>query len=165
MNNKAEVNGVGLLLIVAVGIIVGLVLFQAVASYVEQGTRTNTGTVAAVNTTVTGGAIGKITELTGQELVGTPFVINGTEGTESIVPAANYSVYECVKTSNNLKGICYKSLSAGTIPANGTVRVSYTYYPDGYIDDSGGRSIAAIIILLAAVSIAMYAMSALRKIE
>lgn len=148
MNNKAQI-GIGVLIIAAVAVIMGLVLFQATADNIEAGTQSN-GVTSAVNVTYPLGATGVITELTGQELVGTPAVWNATSVT--VVPTTNYTIYECVRTSNNLKGICMKSL--GGLSAGYNVNVTYDYYYSGYIDDSGSRAIAGIILLLTAIGIA-----------
>lgn len=150
MKNKK--GQVGMIVGVAIAIIVGLILFQAIAANVDQGTRANSGAITKLNQTFTAPALNGIQELTGQELVSVIGVINATDG-EQAVPSANYSIYECVKTSDNLKGICYKTTSAQF--ASKAVNVSYSYYPSGYIDDAGARSITGIIVLLTAIGIAL----------
>ena len=153
MEKKAQI-GIGVIITIAIAIIVGLILFQPIASNVEIGTRANSGVVSA-NTSIT--ATQNVNyELTGQELVSVIAVINATG--DIVVPASNYTVTECVRTSDNLKGICYKGLGVyntlGT-GGSGAVKVAYTYYPAGYIDDAGGRAISGIIILLTAIGIAI----------
>jgi len=149
MNRKGQVS---ILLVCAIAVIIGLVLLQQVATNVEQGTRAVSGTVAVTNETFTTPALDAVKELTGQELVGTPTVVNQTAGSE-IISTGNYTIYECVRTSDGLKGICYKTLTEAG--AERAYNISYVYYPDGYIDDAGGRSIAGIIVLLAAIGIAV----------
>ena len=161
MNKKAQ--SVGLFIGVAIAIIVGLILFQAVASNVEQGTQTNTGVTTATNALYTG-VYNTPVELEGQELVSVTAVTNRTGGTA--VPSANYTIAECVRASDNLKGICYTALDdtdTGNPSASGGVNISYTYYPNGYIDNAGSRAIAGIIILLTAIGIALVAMKAVRE--
>jgi hypothetical protein len=155
MNKKGQ--GVGMFIGLAIGVIVCLILFQAVAGNVEQGTQQVTGASVARNTTIAAGPLNAITEVTGQELVGA-LTITRVDGT--VIPAANYTLAECVRTSDNLKGICYKNVLAAS--NNTAVNVSYSYYPSGYIDDAGGRSIAGIIILLAAIGIAVVVISGSR---
>ena len=151
--NKRGQFSLGIIITVAIAIIVGLILFQSIAGNVENGTQSN-GATTATNALYTG-VLNSPVELTGQELVSVTGVTNRTGG-NTVVPA-NYTIAECVRTTDNLKGICYKSLGVGlggaTVSGNSTVLVTYTYYPSGYIDDSGGRSITAIIILLAAIAI------------
>ena len=155
MNKKRQ--SVGLFIGVAMAIIVGLILFQAVASNVEKGTQAVTGVSTATNVSYTGIA-GTPVELVGQELVSTGLVVNSTGG--EVIPASNYTIAECVRDSDNLKGICYTAV-ADTVSDD--VNISYTYYPNGYIDNAGSRSIAGIIILLTAVGIAFVAMQMIRK--
>lgn len=160
MNKKGEIGGVGWVLVVAIAMIMGLVLFQQIATQVEAGTQTNTGASVTKNYSATAGPVGTITELPGQELVGTPVVYNGS-GKVNI--AANWTAYECVRTSDNLKGICYKATGNGNLDdghgaSNGSVKITYSYYPAGYIDDAGARAITGIIIILAAIGIALVAL-------
>ena len=150
MNKKGQL-GIGLIIVVAIAIIIGLIMFQAIASNVETGTQavkgatvtTNYNTVGILNTNV---------ELPGQELVSVQAVTNRTDGVA--IAAANYTIAECVRASDNLKGICYTRLGDGAESPLDAVNITYTYYPAGYIDDAGGRAIAGIIVLLAAIAIA-----------
>ena len=154
MNNKGQV---GMIVMLAIAVIVGLILFQPVATNVEQVTRTNTGVQTQLNQTITISSLssGGIVELNGQELVSTLQVINSTTGT--VLPTTNYTIAECVRTSDNLKGICYTKTTAGN--AFPSVNVSYTYYPAGYADDAGARSIAGIIVLLTAIAVFLVVLS------
>ena len=153
MKNKRGEMGIGVIIVLAIAIIIGLILLQPIATNVEQGTRAATGAVVTVNYSVGAGAVGTTSELVGQELVTLTGVVNATSGVA--IPAVNYSVAECIRTSDNLKGICYKRL--GTTDANAIqaqpVKISYSYYPNGYIDDGGARSIAGLIVLLVAIAI------------
>lgn len=153
MNKKGQI---GTIIAVAIALIVGLILFQAAATNVEKGTRTNTGNLSVRMTTqLTAPAVGTVVELTGQELTNTPTVRNSTGGTT--IGTANYTIYECARPSDGLKGLCYRSLVDPTADVNygPTVNYSYGYYPDGYIEDAGARSIAGIIILLTAIGVAI----------
>lgn len=149
MNKRGEIT-LGVLIVLAIGIIVCLLLFQQAASNVE---RANPSTVTTIrNQTVTFPAAGSKLILTGQELV-TTFGIANTSG-EGLVPATNYTWQEEVRTSDGMKGIV---ITANAGPFNSrSVNVSYTYYPDGYIDSAGGRSVASIIVLLAAIALAVF---------
>jgi hypothetical protein len=159
MNKQGQVT-VGVILLLAIALLVGLVIFQQIASNVDAGTRTNSGTVVATNSLITGILNTKV-ELTGQELVSVQAVTNRTDGTT--VAAANYTIAECVRPSDGLKGICYTATGSGAPKANGPINVSYTYYPAGYIDDSAGRSMFGLIVLLAAIAIAIIVLAPLVK--
>ena len=156
MNKKGQVT-MGVLIVLAVAAIVGLVLFQESANQVAKANPSAVTTVT--NQTITFPAVGSKLILTGQELVGTPVLTNATTGT--LVPATNYTIQEEVRTSDGLKGIVLTA-KAGYQNSVST-NISYTYYPDGYIDDAGGRSIAGIIVLLAAIAIAIFVLAPILK--
>lgn len=145
-----ENKGLGVLITVAIAVIIGLILFQSIAANVEQGTRSVNGAITVVNGTYTG-VLNTPVELVGQELVSVTAVGNATTGAD--IAAVNYTVAECVRRSDNLKGICYTALGTGVPSATGPVKISYVYYPAGYIDDAGGRAIAGIIVLLTAIAV------------
>jgi hypothetical protein len=151
MNKKGNV-GMGSILMIAVAVIFALVLLTSIASNVELTTRANSGSVVAVNTTVVG-VLNTPVELTGQTLVSVQGVVNTSTG--GTVAAANYTVGTCVRASNNLKGICYTAIGEGEPSAADTNKISYTYYPDGYVEDSAARSIIGIIVLLVALAIGL----------
>jgi hypothetical protein len=153
-----ENKGLGMLVMIAVALIVGLILFQAVAANVSQSTGSN-GATSVVNASYTA-ILNTNVEITGQELVSVGGVVNITTGVA--IPAANYTVSECVRTSDNLKGICLKTTGTAFNAPIGQVAVSYTYYPVGYIDDAGGRAIAGIIVLLLAVALAVIVLGAVK---
>lgn len=153
MNKKGQL-GIGLIIVVAIAIVIGLIMFQAIASNVDQGTRAASGVVTVNNYTFNPGAAGTVTILSGQELVGTPTVLNASLA-NGVVTATNYTVAECVRSTDNLKGICYTQ-KAGQWASQST-NISYTYYPDGYIDDAGARGLTGIIVLLTAIGIALIA--------
>lgn len=152
--------GLGVLVVLAVALVVGLVLFQAVADNVGQTIPTTATSV--VNYSSTGIKDVKV-PLAGQELVSVTSVRNATTG--AVINAANYTISECVRPSDNLKGICYTALTdvaSGTGTGEGEVKITYSYFPDGYIDDAGGRSITGLIVLLTAVGLAMVALGAIK---
>jgi hypothetical protein len=151
-SKKAEMNMIGIILIAFVGIVVGLAMYQSIVQYVGQAQGANQ--VTAVNTSITG-VLNTNVELTGQELVSTQLVTNASGAT---VAAANYTISECIRSSDSMKGICYKALGAGDPSATGVVKVSYTYQPNGYIDDAGGRGMAGLIAIFAALAIGLIAL-------
>jgi len=158
-SKKAEMS-VGIMLLVIIAVIFGLVIFQQIASNVDQGTRANSGTVTASNTLITG-VLDTNVELTGQELVSVTSVTNRT-GAED-VSSTNYTISECVRASDGLKGICYKATGVGIPPATGPLNVSYVYYPDGYIDNQGGRAIFGLIVIFAAIAIILVILAPIIK--
>lgn len=154
MNSKAQL-GVGLLIVMAVAAIVGLVLFQASAGKVGDALP---ALVTVTNSTQTMPATGSKLILTGQEYATTAIITNATSGTT--VPTTNYTIAEEVRTTDGYKGIVVTSL--GNDYSSRSVNVSYGYYPDGYVDNSAGRSITGLIVLLGAIAIALVILSGVK---
>lgn len=150
MNDKGQVN-VGMMIMVAVGIIVCLIMLTA--SYGNIGKVTNTMTTT--NYTIITPAAGSVKDLIGQEIITTPTVTNTTSG--GAVPTTNYTIAETVSASDGLKRVSYKTLGPDYAGVN--VSISYTYGPEGYADDAGARSVTsvlAILIAIAVMAIALY---------
>lgn len=152
MNRKGQ----GLtILLVFVGIIVALAMYQGLDPFMGQAT----GTATLTNSTFTSPAAGSTIDLTGQELLSTPIVSNRTG--QAVVPASNYTIEERISTVDGLKRITYTS-RAGPM-AGQAVNISYSYGREGYIEDAGGRGIANLIPLFAALAVALIALSAIYK--
>lgn len=151
-SKKAEMDGMGVILIAFVAIVVGIAFYQAIIQYV--GESTGVSLIRTINSTITMPAANGVVELTGQEYVGTAIVTNASE-VGTIVPTTNYTITERIN-SDGVKGIVLTS--KGGMWATGSVNITYTYYPDGYIDDAGGRSMALLIPIFAALAIAIVAL-------
>ena len=146
MNNKGEIN-VGMLLSIFAGVIVALALYTSTIGY--YGTTSTTYTIT--NKTFTTTAAGTYVDLTGQELITVPTLVNATGGVPS---ATNYSIAEGVSTVDGLKRIRMQII--GSEVASQAVNVSYTYGPEGYIADSSSRSVAGLIAIFAALGIGIF---------
>lgn len=157
-NKKGQISA-GVILVIFVGVVCALALIPAIATQVEQTTRANSGTVTVTNSTITTPANGAVISLTGQELVGTPIVTNSSEGT--VIAAGNYTIAECIRASDGLKGICYTTKS--TYGAARSYNISYAYYPDGYADDGASRSIMGLILIFAMIAIAIFVLYPIMK--
>ncbi len=81
-------------------------------------------------------AAGASIDLIGQELLSVPTVINRT-GAE-VITTGNYTIAEGVSTSTGVKTIILTT-KAGSVYASKDVNISYTYGPDGYVDDTGNN--------------------------
>ena len=154
MNNKGQ--GIGVLMLIFVAAIVGLTLIVPIANNVEQGTQAVKGLTTSTNYSITGIKDTKVA-LQGQELGAVTGVVNATSG--ATIPAANYTIAECIRPTDSMKGICYTALddyTTGAIAASGPVKVTYTYYPDGYMDDSASRSMIGLVVLLSALALVVF---------
>ena len=153
MNKKGQVNGFAMILIAFMAIIVGVVLFQVIAQ--EVGSSTNT--VAVVNASLGAASNSTTVYLTDYRSI-SDFVIYNESGTE-IIPASNYTV-----TNNDLDSD--SALSVSVLPTTGTYpgfdghtwTISGTAQPVTYIADSGGRAMAALIVVFFALAVAVVAL-------
>ena len=154
MNRKAQLN-LGMILSVFIGVLVGAVLMTSVASFVGTATGTGHQNDTLDGTSTTAPASGAVIDLPGQELLSTAIVVNATSG--AAVPATNYTIDEGLSATTGLKTIRYTTTTNGNF-ASEAVNISYTFGPDGYIDNSGGRAIASLIVLFMALGIAVVAL-------
>ena len=144
MNKKGQ--GIGGFLMIFVVVVVGLALFLAVAQIVGPATTIITN----ANETVTV-ANGTAIDLTGQEFEAIIWVGNSTDG--YTIGAGNYTMSEGVSTVTGVKTV-QVTFAADNAYVGETFNMSYTYGPDGYIDNSGARSVAALIAIFMALGIA-----------
>lgn len=150
MKRKGQL-GIGVFLMAFIAIIAGLALFQGLGPFIGQ----TTGSVDMRNRTFTMPAVGSTTDLVGQELLGTPIVINASTGL--VVPSTNYTIAEGLSSVDGLKRIRLTSLGGWSNDDN--INVSYLYGAEGYIDSGGGRSIALLIPLFFGLAIALIALT------
>ncbi len=153
MNNKGQVNdiGIGTIMILFISVLVGVIFFVTIAQ--DVGGSTNTQIL--VNGTFATGVDESSIDITGQDLLSTPIVYNATGIT--MTATTDYIISEIVSESTGVKTISLQVKSADTASQN--VDVSYTYGPDGYINDSGARSMATLIPLMFALAIAIIALT------
>lgn len=157
MNNKGQQFTVAAVILLFISLLVGLVLFPIIGQYVGSVTDTyfENATITGVQFTMP--ADGATIDLTGQELMDTPFVQNAS-GTTIVCSGAdtNCTIAEGVSTSTGLKRI--RLTANGTEHQGQTLNISYEYGPEGYIDSAGGRSITTLITLFFALAIALVAL-------
>lgn len=144
-NKKGEINPT-VVIIIAIAAIVGMVLLQATASYTGAATTTaswSNKTVAVSTATYT--------DIQGaQNSVGSYTITNATGG--ETIASTNLSIVERVGDDGQLTLSILKNDARWN---SKNVNVTGTYGPDGYINDSGGRSVAGLIILFFAIAIAI----------
>jgi hypothetical protein len=150
MNSKGQI-GLGMFLIAFIGIIVAVTLFQTVAQDVGKVTSTYTATAAQY----TPAAAESSVDLTGQELVTLTAVVNDSGDYDC---ESNFTIAEGVSPRTGTKRVIMTSVATYSSAFCGKVNVTYTYAPEGYIDNSAGRSIALLIPILAALAIMVIAL-------
>jgi len=155
MNKKGQVSqGLGMIIVVAVAIIVGVVLFQVIAQ--EVGSSTNT--VAVVNASLGDASNSTTVYLTDYRAISDVVIYN--ESGDAIVPASNYTV------TNNVIDPTTGGLAVSVLPTSAaaagftgfTWTISGTAQPVTYIAESGGRAMAALIVIFFALAVAVIAL-------
>lgn len=161
MDRKGQVEmgiGIGSFLLVFITIIVGVTLFLASTQIVEGIRNTYSyNSSAGVDAAYTVPADGITIDLYGQELIGTPLAINNTDGDDGLIGVGNYTIDEGISATSGLKTIRYTAI--GSEFDGSDLNLSYDYGPDGYLDDSGARSVAGLIAIFAALAVAIVALT------
>jgi len=150
MNNKGQTSTtVGVIIVAFVTIIVGLILFQAVA----QNVGTTTNTVALENDTTMTIAVNDTAQyLTSCRAISDVVIFNETG--DVAVPAAQYEV---------VNNVVYNGALAVTITPDAADEylsiwtIDATCQPLTYIDNSGGRAMGGLITIFFALLIAVVA--------
>jgi hypothetical protein len=155
MNKKGLEGGqIGMILVLAIALIVGLVLLQAAAGNV--GEVTNTITIA--NQSLTAAVNGTPQYLTNIKVLTNPVIINATGNI--VLSAGNYTI------ENN---VVYNGQEAVKITPDTQVqwktawKVSGTGQPTTYDPSAGGRAITSLIIIFGAIALAGAAVAVVIK--
>ncbi len=147
------------ILSVFVGALIAIVIIAAIGTAVVASTET--GTVVNLTFTPSNVNVTPGTLLTpGRDvLAGTVLITNetGTTGNTDIGTAARYSIQNFVANDGLVHSYLVTNSSAGPDGGyNVSVNLSYEYRGTGYINDSGGRAIAGLITLFAALAIVVF---------
>jgi len=148
-NKKGQI-GVGMIILVAVTLIVGVIFFQSIMQQI--GTSVNT--VSVTNSTQTLAAEGSSIYLTTYRALSDVVVTNATGG--ETVPSTSYTVVNNVVRNGAL------TVRIDTIKsdyASKSVNISATAQPLTYIPNSGGRAVASLIGIMFALAIVIVAIS------
>ena len=151
MNNKGQMEAVGMIIMAFVGIIVCLsILVPTVSTAVGEMTSTRD---VPVTTLITCANATTVT-LQGKSI--TNFApINRSTG--DAVTATNYTVNNNVILSDGTIGATVTWKQGAYLKTN-DCNVSYTYQPLGYIPEAGARGIASIIIIFLAIAVFVIAL-------
>lgn len=154
MKKKGQI-GIGALVIVFISVIAAVALYQATLPLIG-------GAVSTTDMTNESHAkpdgTSNVIWITGQDYISDMQVVNFSQN--NTLPATNYTIEELVNPTTGVKQIRV-TLNEG-FSSNGTggsLLFTYVYGADGYIDSSAGRSMALLIPILAALAIAVFALS------
>ena len=133
-------------------VFIGAIFALALIAVIANSISTQTTTDAAINVTVTAPEINETLDLTGRTLILGGDIINATNNTLT-------SLGMILQTGVGTSGLqsVQLILNDTAVGFNGTsVNVSYTYQPDGYLDNSGARSIAFVTLIFSALAIMVF---------
>lgn len=136
--------GLGILVIVAVGLIFGLIVLTSIADQVNVATTTRTLTL--FNTT--GGAA-----LTQYQAINAGYKVVNSTGYADI-PASNVTIIPSITgVQQTLKvNVIDPKWTGQPLLINGTVE------PVGYVTDAGSRSVVSLIVIMAALALLVFSL-------
>lgn len=134
-------------------IFVGAVITVVFMGVIADQVFLQTNTATATNVTFTAAAVNSSVTLTGRQNISTITVINATNAT--LDWSANFTV-DTVDSSSNLGIFLVTRDVTGVGFAGESINVSYDYQPVGYLQDSGARSIAALVVIMSALAIVVF---------
>lgn len=112
-------------------------------------TQTNTATQG--NITVTAPAINATTDLTGRTLINSINVLNATDNTTAIGVSLQTGI-----GTDGLNSVQITVNDTASAFVGASIRIAYTYEPDGYLSNSGTRAIAVLILIFGALAIMVF---------
>ena len=158
MNKKGEVNMFGIILVSFMAIIVGVILFQVIAQTVGD----STNTVSVVNESLDTVVNGTLQYLTDYRSISSVVILNETDpsgftANETLLTSGNYTITNNVihPTTGDL---CVSIEPTASANVKSAWQVSATAQPLTYIADSGGRAMAALIVIFFALAVAVIAL-------
>lgn len=156
MQKKAQTGMIGTFIVLLTMVVIGTTLLIQVAQDIGDASNQMTyNSTDGSNAEITMPANGAAIDLTGQEYFSDIALNNGT-GAEGAVPAGNFTIGEYVSNTTGVKTI-YLQNDADDY-ASETLNISYVYGDDGYIENSGARSVAGMIVIFFALAIAVIAL-------
>lgn len=134
-----------------IGVVIVLAMFPAITG--NQSILTNTAN-SYTNTTVTLGDVNVAKEVSTpcEQGIISSVITNKTNGT--VIATSSYSTSQMV----GAKGVLASAVTltdAGL--ANKSFNISCVYKPYGYVEDSGGRTVAGLIVIFAALALLGFA--------
>lgn len=153
-NNSGDFKA---LIAIFVGVIIATVLLSSISDSIFE----QTNTITITNESVVVGAVNVSVGTTGRDLVGVGTVSNSTNATGSGL----FTGLNVIDTTL-ISGAKTISLVANDTASNlvgNTVNVSYTANPDGFISESGARSITLLIIIFGALAALIFIIVVLIK--
>ncbi len=149
-----------------IGAIITIVFLGSIADAIF----TQTTILERTNNTVTAPAVNGTLDLVGREVVGEIIINNVSQANGENMEGTGLNIVTGTSASTGLLSVQLTVNDTGSGNASQSVNVSYTYQADGYISDSGGRSVTTLILIFGALAIVVFAiaqifMGSLNKIQ
>lgn len=132
---------------VFIGAIIAIVFLASIGDSIFS----QTNTASATNLTVTVLAINTSLAVEGRDLIALTSITNVTN-----ITLDDLGLILSDGLVNGLKTVTLTANDSASDMVGSKVNLTYTYNPDGYISDSGGRTIALLISIFAALSILIF---------
>lgn len=138
---------------------IGVVLMIEVSNVTTQNSSLYTNT----NQSLAGTANGVNTTLSGKNFQGTPVVVNRSlQGVNfSALNAGSYTVVQRIRNGKQVVEFQLLNNSFASQPLN----ITYTWEPEGYIEDSGGRNVFVLILVVMAFALIAWVLAELYKMD
>lgn len=152
MKKKAQMEGMGLILATFISIVVGVILFQAIAQNVGE----STNTVAVSNQSLGTVLNNSVIYITNYKSISGVVIYNSTT---SVVADTEYTIANDQVYNGALAIKVTVDADDGDSQTGNEWFISGTAEPLTYISDSGSRSMAMLIVImfaLALVAVALY---------
>jgi len=145
-----SMKGIGMMISL---LLIGLLGAIFISSIADQTTKVTTQ-LNVVNSTITAPAVNSTTNLIGKRIndfivynaTGSTTDINGFNGTAPL-PAGNFTITD---VDDGSLTATYKTLDNGFV---GSINVSYTTDPEGYVTSTGGRNLTNLLVILFAIGL------------
>lgn len=133
-------------------VFIGAIIAIAFMAIIANSIFNQTNTLSQKNVTVTIPTAGETTDLGGRTLITSINVLNATDNLT--ISATNVSLQSGTSSTTGLQTVQILNNNASF---NGvTARIAYSYEPDGYLNNSGARSITLLILIFGSIAIMVF---------
>lgn len=134
-------------------VFIGAIITATLLATIADSVFTQTNTASITNETVTAPAVNATLDLTGRTLISSVLVINASNESS---PNNNGLILQTSVGSSGLNTVQLTLNDTAVDYAGVSVNVSYTYEPEGYLQDGASRAVALLIVLFGALAILVF---------
>ena len=135
---------------VFIGALIAVVFMSSIANSVVSQTETRT----TVDYAFTAGAVGVGVELQGRDIIGTPTALINSTGDSFLTN--NITITQGYGADGMLAVLATSTSDALQNGTGQAFTINYTYVPDGYLNNSGARSINKLVLIMSSLAIAIF---------